>query len=134
MARPGRIRGLGPLAVLAVPVGLVALAALILRLWPCEGTACGEPHAGSWLLVLIAFPTALAAGLPWIVSPLNLAAAVVTSVAGWIAFGVWAGRRATADVEATWWTFWREVAFVVGGVAGGVLVGLLAMLALLTLF
>jgi hypothetical protein len=118
---------LGPLVVLAIPLVLVLLALAVLRLWPCDGTSCGQPHLGAWGLVLFAFPTALATGLPWFVSPVNLALTVVTSLGLWVAFGVWAARRATADVDATWRSYWREVAFYAGGVVVGVIVGLLIL-------
>lgn len=118
--------------VLVLPLGLCLLATLILRLYPCDGTACGKPYLGAWGLVLVAVPTALAVGLPWVVGPINLALAFVTSIAVWITFGRWAGRRATRDVDATWWTFWREVAFYAGGVALGLLGGGIVMLVVLT--
>ncbi len=127
MARPGRIRALGPIAVLAVPIGLVLLAAVIIQAWPCDGTSCSKPYVGAWGLVLFALPTALPTGLPWVVSPINLLLALASSVALWVFFGVWASRRATEDVDATWWTFWREVAFYAGGVVAGVIGGLLVM-------
>jgi hypothetical protein len=127
VAQPGRIRTLGPFVVLAIPLGLVLVALVVLRLWPCEGTACGEPYLGAWGLVLFAFPTALATGLPWVVSPVNLALTVVTSCGLWVAFGVWAARRATEDVDATWRSFWREVAWYAGGVVLGVIAGLLVL-------
>jgi hypothetical protein len=117
---------LGPVVVLAVPAALVGLGLLVLNLYPCEGT-CGQPSLGAWLLVLMAVPTAIAVGLPWIVSPLNIAVALITSLGGWLAFGVWAGRRATEDVDATWRTYWREVGFMTGGVVAGVLIGLAGM-------
>lgn len=132
MARPGRIRTLGPIAVLAVPLGLGLLATIILRVWPCEGTACGEPYLGAWGLVLFAVPTALAVGLPWVSSPINIALALLSSLVAWVLFGKWASRRATQDVDATWWDFWREVAFYVGGVVLGVIGGLLVMVVVLS--
>jgi hypothetical protein len=131
VSRPGRIRVLGPLVALLVPGALVVVAAVVLGAWPCDGTSCAQPYSGAWLLVLMAFPTALAVGLPWIVSPLNVAAAVVSSVVMWIGFGVWASRRATSDIDATWWTYWRELAFMAGGVFAGILFGLLAMAVIL---
>lgn len=132
VARPGRIRTLAPFAVLAIPVGLVLLAWLVLRLFPCDGTACGKPYLGAWGLVLVALPTALATGLPWWVSPVNLVVAVASSLALWVTFGRWAGQKATQDVDATWWSFWREVGFYAGGVALGLLLGGIAMVVVLT--
>ncbi len=131
--RPGRIRTFGPLVAFAVPGTLVLMAVVILRAWPCDGTACTQPYGGAWLLVLMAFPTALAAGLPWIVSPLNVAATIVTSVGGWFVFGLWAGRRATREDDATWRTYWRELGLMAAGVIGGVLFGLLVMYLFLTI-
>jgi hypothetical protein len=132
VSRPGRIRSLGPVAVLAVPIALGALAFLVLNAWPCDGTACGKPYLGAWGLVLFAVPTALASGLPWIVSPLNIALALLTSLAIWIAFGLWASRKVTQDVDATWWSFWREVGFYTGGVVAGVVGGVLVMAIVVT--
>jgi hypothetical protein len=132
VARPGQIRTLGPVVVLAVPLALVLVAGAVLAAWPCDGTSCGEPYLGAWGLVLFAVPTALAVGLPWIVSPLNVALALASSLAVWVTFGHWAGRRVTRDVDATWGQFWKEVAFYAGGVVLGVLGGLLVMVVVLT--
>jgi hypothetical protein len=132
VARPGRIRTLGPIAVLAVPLGLGLLAAIVLRLFPCEGTACGEPYLGAWGLVLFAVPTALAVGLPWVSGPINVTLALLSSLAAWVFFGKWASQRATQDVDASWWDFWREVAFYAGGVVLGIVGGLLVMVLVLS--
>jgi hypothetical protein len=132
VARPGQIRSFGPVAVLAVPLALALVAAIIIQTWPCDGTACGKPYAGAWGLVLFALPTALATGIPWIVSPINVVLALGTSLALWVVFGRWASQRATEDVDATWWTFWREVAFYAGGAALGVVGGLLVMVTVVT--
>jgi len=118
--------------VLALPLGLVLLATLILRVFPCDGTACGKPYLGAWALVLFALPTALAAGLPWFVSPLNLGLALITSIGAWVLFGKWASQRVTKDVDATWASFWREVAFYAGGVVLGVVAGGILMITVLT--
>jgi hypothetical protein len=118
---------------LAVPLGLVLLAWSILTLWPCDGPACGQPHLGAWGLVLVAVPTALATGLPWIVSPVNVGLALLTSLGAWVAFGHWAGQRVTRDVDATWVQFWRAVAVYGAGVALGVVGGVLVMFLVLTL-
>lgn len=132
MARPGRIRALGPIAVLAIPLGLALVATIVLNAWPCDGTACSRPYLGAWGLVLFAVPTALPTGLPWVVSPINVALALLTSAGLWVLFGVWASRRATRDVDASWWDFWREVAFYAGGVVLGVVGGLLVMITVVT--
>jgi hypothetical protein len=132
VARPGQIRALGPFAVFLVPVALVLVATLVLRLFPCDGTACGKPYVGAWGLVLVAIPTALASGLPWVVSPVNLALALVTSAGLWFLFGRWAGKRVTEDVDATWWSFWREIALYAGGIVLGLGLAAVLMFVLLT--
>jgi hypothetical protein len=108
------------------------VATLVLRLFPCDGTACGKPYVGAWGLVLVALPTALASGLPWIVSPLNLGLAFVTSAVVWFLFGRWASRRVTDDVDATWWMFWREIALYAGGIILGLGLAAVLMFVLLT--
>ena len=133
VARPGRIRTFGPVAVLALPLALGLLAGLVLAAWPCSGTGCAQPYAGAWGLVLVAVPTALALGLPWLANPVNVALALLTSAFLWVTFGRWASRRATRDVDATWWSFWKEVAVYAAGIAVGLGLGGLVMLVVITL-
>jgi hypothetical protein len=47
-------------------------------------------------------------------------------------FGKWASQRATQDVDASWWDFWREVAFYAAGVVLGIVGGLLVMVLVLS--
>lgn len=124
MARPGQIRRLGPVAALLLPAALVLLAGLLFYGYPCEGSACVRPTLASYLLLLLAAPTALLAGLPWFLHPLNLLGAVGSSLVMWLFLGRWAARRATEDVDATWRTYAAELALVLVGVWGGIVVGL----------
>lgn len=123
MTRPGRIRTLGPLAALLVPLTLSGIGLLVLAAWPCSGRGCIEPSLGAWVLVLFAFPTALIAGLPWYVNPLTVGVAFVSSVGLWMVLGAIAGRRATRELDAGWGTFAVEMLGLALGVIGGVLVG-----------
>lgn len=127
MARPGQIRRLGPVAALVLPAVLLVVAALVFFAYPCDGVACVKPTLLSYLLVLLAAPTSLLAGLPWFLHPLNLALAAASSVALWLVLGQWAARRATEDVDATWTTYAGELAFMLAGVWGGIIVGLLVV-------
>ena len=124
VVRPGRIRLLGPVAALAVPGALLLVAGAAYLLYPCSGTACVKPTLFAYFLVLLAAPTALLAGLPWFLDPLNLATAFATSLLLWVLLGRWASRRATEDVDATWGSYAAELALVLAGIWGGLVVGL----------
>lgn len=124
VARPGQIRRLGPVAALLLPATLVVLAGLLFYGYPCEGSACVRPTLTAYLLLLLAAPTSLLAGLPWFLHPLNLLAAGGTSLVLWLVLGRWAARRATDDVDATWGSYAGELAFMLAGVWGGIIVGL----------
>ncbi len=125
--RPGQIRRLGPVVALLIPAVLLVVAALTFFAYPCDGSACVKPSLLSYLLVLLAAPTALIAGLPWFLHPVNLAIAIGTSLLLWMGLGQWAARRATEDVDATWATYVGELAFMLAGVWGGIIVGLLVV-------
>ena len=124
VARPGQIRRLGPLAALLVPGALLLLAGFAFFVYPCDGSTCVKPTLFSYLLVLLATPTALIAGLPWFLHPLNLGIAMASSLLLWLLLGRWAARRATEDVDGTWRTFAGELAFMIAGIWGGIVVGL----------
>lgn len=109
---------------LVVPIGLVLGSVALVSVWPCEGTDCAQPALGGWLLVLIAFPTALASGLPWYLNVVTVGVAVATSLGGWLVLGSIAARRAARDPLAGWRDYWAEYLVLAGSVAAGVLVGL----------
>lgn len=112
------------MAALLLPAALVLLAALLFYGYPCEGSACVRPTLASYLLLLLAAPTSLLAGLPWFLHPLNVLVTVASSLLLWLALGRWAARRATDDVDATWGSYAGELAFMLAGVWGGIVVGL----------
>jgi hypothetical protein len=126
VARPGRIRLFGPLVALLLPLALLGVAGAIWVAWPCDGIACVKPSLAAYGLGMFAVPTALLAGLPWFIGGLTIAAAAITSAVLWIGMGRWAAARATADVDATWRTFWVELLTMAAGVWCGVLGGLAA--------
>lgn len=127
MARPGQIRRFGPVAVLLLPAALLLVASLAFFAVPCDGAECVRPTLFSYVLVLLAAPTALLAGLPWFLHPLNVAFTTLTSLVLWLVLGRWAAHRATEDVDATWTTYAGELAFMLVGIWGGIIVGLLVI-------
>jgi len=127
VARPGQIRRLGPLAALTIPAALLLAGALAFYTYPCEGSACVRTSLFAYLLVLLAAPTALIAGLPWFLHPVNIGVAALSSLALWLVLGRWSARRATQDVDATWATFAGELLFMIAGVWGGIVVGLVVV-------
>ena len=124
VARPGQIRRLGPIVALGVPAVLLTLAGVLFFLWPCEGAACVKTSLAAYLLVLLAAPTAIVFGLPWILNPLTIGGAAATSALLWLLLGRWSSRRANANVDATWRTFAAELFFMIGGVWFGIILGL----------
>ena len=127
VAKPGRIRTYGPLAALVPPLFVLALAAVVWFGWSCQGTACTRPSLLAWFLLMLAVPSTLPSGLPWLFGPASIAVALGTSAVMWLVFGRWAARRATRDVEAGWGAFWTELSSMVLGVWAGVAVGLAAI-------
>jgi len=108
-----RIRRLGPWAGLAVPAALGLLAAVL-------GGIVG------FLLALLAAPALLVVGVPlssgagvWIV-------ALLGSALLWLLLATVATRRATRSPVATWADFWRQYAWLAGGVWLGTLLALVA--------
>ena len=95
--------------------------------WPCSSTDCVEPTLFSALLLLLAVPTSLISGLPWLLTPVTIGIAAGSSLVMWLVLGRWAGRRATVDVDATWRSYWVEMGWMAAGVWAGVLGGLSAM-------
>ena len=106
-----------------VPLTLTVVGVVVLVAWPCAGRGCVEPSLGAWLLILFAFPTALAAGLPWFINPVTIGATLVSSLALWTALGALAARRAARQPEPRWTGFAIEMLTLTAGVIGGVLLG-----------
>lgn len=131
VARPGRIRFYGPAAGLLVPA-VVGAIGLLLYHQSCTGYECVRPSSMAWGLFLLVAPTAIVAGLPWFAGPVTYGITAASSLVMWLAFGRWAARRATDDVDATWRAFWRELAFIVAGLWGGLALGMLGIFLFLT--
>ena len=83
--------------------------------WPCSSTDCVEPTLFSALLLLLAVPTSLISGLPWLLTPVTIGIAAGSSLVMWLVLGRWAGRRATVDVDATWRSYWVEMGWMAAG-------------------
>jgi len=124
---------MGPVMALGVPATLIGVATGVYLWFPCSGTGCVEPTLFSGLLLLLAAPTSLISGLPWLLTPLTIGIAAGSSLVMWLVLGRWAGRRATEDVDATWRSFWVEMLWMTGGVWAGVIGGLGAMYLWLTM-
>lgn len=107
-----------------MPTSLLVLAGLAYFVYPCDGSACVKPTLASYLFVLLAAPTSLLAGLPWIIHPVSIAITIISSLVLWLTLGRWAARRATEDVDGTWRTFAGELGFMIAGIWGGIVVGL----------
>jgi hypothetical protein len=123
VAKPGRIRILGPLLA-CVPALVLGTVALAVRVgWSCTSIGCVKPSLLSYGLVLLAVPTALLTGLPWLLGPVNVGGALATSALLWLVLGRWAAGRVTTDVDATWRDFWFEFGIMATGVWLGILGG-----------
>jgi hypothetical protein len=123
VAKPGRIRILGPVLA-CVPAVLLGAVALGVRVgWSCTSVGCVKPSLLSYGLALLAVPTALLTGLPWLLGPVNVGGALASSAVLWLVLGRWAAGRVTADVDATWRDFWLEFGTMASGVWLGIAVG-----------
>ena len=102
-----RLRRLGPLMGLAVPVGAFGVGALLLA-------AGGSAVRGSsgFLLTAMAAPTMLLLGAPVAGGTARYSIAAATSLLLWLAIGSWAAHRATHRVVASWRDWWREYAWL----------------------
>lgn len=124
VVKPGRIRILGPFLA-CLPALLLGAAALAVWVgWSCTSIGCVKPSMLSYGLVLLAVPTALLTGLPWLLGPLNVGGALASSALLWLVLGRWAAGRVTADVDATWRDFWAEFGIMAVGVWLGIAGGL----------
>lgn len=112
----------------ALLLGVVALGVWVG--WSCSSLGCVKPSLLSYGLVLLAVPTALFTGLPWLIEPINVGGALASSALLWLVLGRWAAGRVTADVDATWRDFWAEF----GIMATGVWLGIAGGFAVITLW
>jgi hypothetical protein len=106
-----QLRRFGALMGLAVPAIALALGGLLL--WWGDSALRGS---GGFLLTAMAAPTMLLLGVPVAGGTPRYIVAGVTSLILWMAIGVWASRRATHRVVASWRDWWREYLWLAGPV------------------
>lgn len=110
-----QIRRLGAVAGLLLP-GVLGALALLLH----AGSGSALRGMSSFLLAVLAAPVLLVAGVPLRSGTGTYAIAMLASAALWLAFGAVASLRATRRPASTWRDFWREYAWLAGGVWVGV--------------
>jgi len=81
---------------------------------------------GGFLLALLAAPVLLVVGIPLSSGAAVWAAALLGSAVLWLVVATVAARRATRSPVATWADFWREYAWLAGGVWLGTVLALAA--------
>ena len=114
-----RIRTRGPFVALGPPAVLGAVSLLLLNV--LDGKTSGY---GGLLLGVFAAPGLLAVGAPFSsesVYPIG----VTISVMLWLVVGAIAAARATRNPMATWADFWRNYAWLAGGIWLGAIAALL---------
>jgi hypothetical protein len=112
------IRHKGPLYALIPPLVLGAIA------WVCINLF--ESQITGWLGLATAYfsaPALPAVGAPFSGSERHVLALGISALL-WVAIGVVASRRATRDPMATWVDFWRNYAWLAGGIWLGATVAL----------
>lgn len=124
------LRRLGWLAGLIVPAVLLGLTMLAKNRFPCTTGTCTTGFATNWVLPGLALPTAMLWGIPLLGSTARVVGVFATSALLWALLGYLAARRATLRPVASWRTWCREFAVLLLGVWLGVIVGLLALGAL----
>ncbi len=116
------VRRRGWLVGLALPVIVIALAAIVLEI-PANGHMSNVLGITGSLLALLAVPTAVAFGIPVEVGPVRAALAVASSLVLWALLGAWAGRRVSHRVVGGWREWMVEFGWVVFCLWAGVLTG-----------
>lgn len=114
-----RIRRLGPVAALLPPGLLALLSFALLR----DNTATSRGVSGFAAAVLAA-PALMPFGVPLATGTSKLMLGGAVSAVAWLVVGLVAARRATRSPVATWRDFWREYAWLAGGMWFGVLIAL----------
>lgn len=128
---PARMGVLGaPLALL--PAAFLAIVGLLVWSAAPGGHAGAAQDAAAYLLALLALPTLLLTGLPFYGGSGRVLLAVVTSAVVWLVLGRWAARRARRETPPSWRGYAAELAPMVAGVWAGVIVGLVAMVMILS--
>jgi hypothetical protein len=122
-----RLRRLGPLLGLLAPAAVLLLAVAFRATSPDQGIDGIKAAFSSWVLVLLALPTATAAGLPWTTSGDGLLVAGATSAVAWAGIGWLAALRATRQPVATWRDWAKEYAVLAVAVWAGAVTGLVAV-------
>ena len=116
-----QIRRVGPL------LGLVPPAAMgVVAWWMVHGGESTLRGVLGFLLGVLAAPVMLVAGVPLEGSTAVYAASVAGSAVLWLLVSVTAARRATRTPVASWRDFWREYAWLAGGVWLGTVGALVA--------
>lgn len=116
-----QIRRVGPLLGLLPPAAMGGVAWLLVH--GNESTVRGVL---GFLLGVLAAPVMLLAGVPLEGSSAVYLASVAGSAVLWLLVGLVAARRATRTPVASWRDFWREYAWVAGGVWLGTIAALVA--------
>jgi len=105
------IRVLGAPAALLPSLVLAGMALVLLR--GNDSTARG---AAGFLAAILAAPCLLLAGMPLTTGTGAWVGGVGGSIVLWLWIGTIAARRATRNPAATWRDYWREFAWLAGGV------------------
>jgi hypothetical protein len=115
-----RLRTRGPIVALAPPIIVALLSIAVTRLFDSRLSGLAGLFG-----TLVAAPALLFVGAPFTGASSYLVAAVASAVI-WAAIGWGAARRSTRNPTAQWSEFWREYAWMAGGIAAGVVVALIA--------
>jgi hypothetical protein len=116
---------------LTVPAALIAVTLAAKALVTCPaGQVCSTSFATNWMLPGMAMPTAILWGVPLRGGTARYIGVAATSALLWALLGMWAASRATRRPVASWRTWFREYFVLLMVVWIGVLVGLLALAAL----
>jgi hypothetical protein len=102
------IRRRSPFSALGAPLLLAGISAILLN-W--RGSTL-RGFAGS-AAVLLAAPTSVFAGIPYLGGTTRYVIVGVTSAVLWMLIGFWAGARSTRSPVCTWSDYWREYAMLV---------------------
>jgi hypothetical protein len=111
-----------------IPPAVVLVATTALRsVLACDIGACGRQVVTSWILPAMSLPTAMLWGLPIEDGTTRLIGVLASSALVWLLVGVFATRRATRSLVATWRDFWREYFWLALSIWAGVGLGLLVL-------